>query len=271
MPRNGRSEHKASHALGAHGATSPSVLNADLQVGPDLFPGEPLSCSSSRELALTSCDHWSVAQCFLGELNQRRQRLREVGESRRCEHRTFLKTENGDQPTGHRRSHALHPRDVLCHACDFDLGPKHVCLLAVAYGVHDLGNLRDLLHEPFGLPRDVELSVRGVKVVESHRRACAHIPPNITNTRLRGGSVFGRNASSQSKLPWSWNHLHHLKLRHSERIHRCERGKRSVHESELNFRIRRTSRRRSEEHTSELQSQSNLVCRLLLEKKKYDN
>src|SRR2546430_16240076 len=30
----------------------------------------------------------------------------------------------------------------------------------------------------------------------------------------------------------------------------------------------RTSDRRSEEHTSELQSQSNLVCRLLLEKKK---
>src|SRR2546427_1995063 len=31
---------------------------------------------------------------------------------------------------------------------------------------------------------------------------------------------------------------------------------------------RRGARRRSEEHTSELQSQSNLVCRLLLEKKK---
>src|SRR2546430_8652719 len=31
------------------------------------------------------------------------------------------------------------------------------------------------------------------------------------------------------------------------------------------------SDRRSEEHTSELQSQSNLVCRLLLEKKKKDN
>src|SRR2546427_9360957 len=30
-------------------------------------------------------------------------------------------------------------------------------------------------------------------------------------------------------------------------------------------------RRRSEEHTSELQSQSNLVCRLLLEKKKQQN
>src|SRR2546430_9997327 len=31
------------------------------------------------------------------------------------------------------------------------------------------------------------------------------------------------------------------------------------------------NRRRSEEHTSELQSQSNLVCRLLLEKKKKIN
>src|SRR2546430_13262427 len=30
------------------------------------------------------------------------------------------------------------------------------------------------------------------------------------------------------------------------------------------------ARARSEEHTSELQSQSNIVCRLLLEKKKYD-
>src|SRR5579859_8271258 len=32
--------------------------------------------------------------------------------------------------------------------------------------------------------------------------------------------------------------------------------------------VRGRRRRRSEEHTSELQSQSNLVCRLLLEKKK---
>src|SRR2546427_5843304 len=34
---------------------------------------------------------------------------------------------------------------------------------------------------------------------------------------------------------------------------------------------RRESSARSEEHTSELQSQSNLVCRLLLEKKKKKN
>src|SRR2546430_9227021 len=37
-----------------------------------------------------------------------------------------------------------------------------------------------------------------------------------------------------------------------------------------NFR-RANQRLRSEEHTSELQSQSNLVCRLLLEKKKKQN
>src|SRR2546427_9308129 len=36
-------------------------------------------------------------------------------------------------------------------------------------------------------------------------------------------------------------------------------------------RKRSKSRLRSEEHTSELQSQSNLVCRLLLEKKKTTN
>src|SRR5688572_32070362 len=36
----------------------------------------------------------------------------------------------------------------------------------------------------------------------------------------------------------------------------------------VRLRPRRRGGRRSEEHTSELQSQSNLVCRLLLEKKK---
>src|SRR2546430_8989159 len=35
--------------------------------------------------------------------------------------------------------------------------------------------------------------------------------------------------------------------------------------------VRRPAKTRSEEHTSELQSQSNLVCRLLLEKKKQKN
>src|SRR2546430_11032654 len=35
--------------------------------------------------------------------------------------------------------------------------------------------------------------------------------------------------------------------------------------------LEESRKRRSEEHTSELQSQSNLVCRLLLEKKKSNN
>src|SRR5438105_9859267 len=37
------------------------------------------------------------------------------------------------------------------------------------------------------------------------------------------------------------------------------------------IRLRRSLRRRSEEHTSELQSRVDLVCRLLLEKKKNKN
>src|SRR5215475_15616254 len=39
-------------------------------------------------------------------------------------------------------------------------------------------------------------------------------------------------------------------------------------ESDREQRLQRVKRRRSEEHTSELQSRENLVCRLLLEKKK---
>src|SRR5438270_6294778 len=45
--------------------------------------------------------------------------------------------------------------------------------------------------------------------------------------------------------------------------------RRLLHRRRRRYRIRRCCRSiRSEEHTSELQSQSNLVCRLLLEKKK---
>src|SRR2546427_6458055 len=55
----------------------------------------------------------------------------------------------------------------------------------------------------------------------------------------------------------------------------CRHGPRIQKRTRHNFRIRADDSRncgecvfRSEEHTSELQSQSNLVCRLLLEKKK---
>src|SRR2546427_10161871 len=45
-------------------------------------------------------------------------------------------------------------------------------------------------------------------------------------------------------------------------------GRRLRHRLGRRVGARAGGRRRSEEHTSELQSQSNLVCRLLLEKKK---
>src|SRR5688572_32685151 len=47
-----------------------------------------------------------------------------------------------------------------------------------------------------------------------------------------------------------------------------ERRKETFHKGLTVRRAKRCQRIRSEEHTSELQSQSNLVCRLLLEKKK---
>src|SRR2546430_11192546 len=61
--------------------------------------------------------------------------------------------------------------------------------------------------------------------------------------------------------------------RHRQRESKCRAAHRSGHCSRefWNFsrhRIDGGASGRSEEHTSELQSQSNLVCRLLLEKKK---
>src|SRR2546430_8368090 len=47
----------------------------------------------------------------------------------------------------------------------------------------------------------------------------------------------------------------------------CRRRRLLGYSSVLGARQRPARQRRSEEHTSELQSQSNLVCRLLLEKK----
>src|SRR2546430_11848487 len=54
----------------------------------------------------------------------------------------------------------------------------------------------------------------------------------------------------------------------SHRVGALELGEPGCLGREHGPRLKRGSRARSEEHTSELQSQSNLVCRLLLEKKK---
>src|SRR5205085_11237203 len=53
--------------------------------------------------------------------------------------------------------------------------------------------------------------------------------------------------------------------------HRLRAAPEPQHPAGADGRGRRGARGRSEEHTSELQSQSNLVCRLLLEKKKKKN
>src|SRR5688572_32459387 len=57
---------------------------------------------------------------------------------------------------------------------------------------------------------------------------------------------------------------HSTGTRHDPRTSRGPRGSRPRRKRNCS---RRLLRPRSEEHTSELQSQSNLVCRLLLEKK----
>src|SRR2546427_7092850 len=59
----------------------------------------------------------------------------------------------------------------------------------------------------------------------------------------------------------------HGVLRAEDRVDRRSQGLRAVDHKEV-FPVRFHAAPRSEEHTSELQSQSNLVCRLLLEKKK---
>src|SRR2546430_11751743 len=55
---------------------------------------------------------------------------------------------------------------------------------------------------------------------------------------------------------------------HTDASHRFERGGDFAATSLACARVAQLIVERSEEHTSELQSQSNLVCRLLLEKKK---
>src|SRR2546430_6795509 len=72
---------------------------------------------------------------------------------------------------------------------------------------------------------------------------------------IRGVVRRTRGAAGDAQLVRGRRH----RSEHRQRVRR--RRRRKSHQP-------RMKRRRSEEHTSELQSQSNLVCRLLLEKKK---
>src|SRR2546430_8192131 len=84
--------------------------------------------------------------------------------------------------------------------------------------------------------------------------------PYTTLFRSRGGpaGVPGRAAGRPAAVPGGPAVHPARAARHAGR---AAAGRRAV----------RGAGRRSEEHTSELQSQSNLVCRLLLEKKKNES
>src|SRR5256885_3423497 len=69
--------------------------------------------------------------------------------------------------------------------------------------------------------------------------------------RVLPGQIYGIDAAGASVYPFQFRVLRAQRL--------------------LPWRDQRTGDRRSEEHTSELQSPCNLVCRLLLEKKKNNN
>src|SRR2546427_5825438 len=90
-------------------------------------------------------------------------------------------------------------------------------------------------------------------------------PPRSTlfpyTTLFRSLIVYSRGPPSTCSFQWS-------KLRRSspESLHCQKVAARS--KNGTSTRPTLSARARSEEHTSELQSQSNLVCRLLLEKKK---
>src|SRR5205085_5490430 len=90
--------------------------------------------------------------------------------------------------------------------------------------------------------------------------------------RLR---LRGRRRRHRRRHLFHHDLLHHLRRRdlvfvHAARLERAADGRDRADRHE-HLHLQRDARGRfprSEEHTSELQSQSNLVCRLLLEKKK---
>src|SRR5207247_9570422 len=80
--------------------------------------------------------------------------------------------------------------------------------------------------------------------------------------------------SLHDALPISAVHageLFSVSVGNGEALRRSARGARQLHRDREELRHFRLRQKRSEEHTSELQSRVDLVCRLLLEKKNYTN
>src|SRR2546430_12479385 len=87
-------------------------------------------------------------------------------------------------------------------------------------------------------------------------------PPRSTlfpyTTLFRSGSALDVTPTRRQRQRCEENQQHLVDVISAVENHRRRKG-----------REHGRPKRRSEEHTSELQSQSNLVCRLLLEKKKH--
>src|SRR2546430_11421793 len=94
-------------------------------------------------------------------------------------------------------------------------------------------------------------------------------PPRSTlfpyTTLFRSSKVFRQVAPRADSAPRIGRPFQHLNWRRGSKSRRCRQRP-----ADLQWRRQRAQMApaRSEEHTSELQSQSNLVCRLLLEKQK---
>src|SRR5690606_41714561 len=80
-------------------------------------------------------------------------------------------------------------------------------------------------------------------------------------------SPRARRRAGRSAAPRTTRNRAGYGRRKPDGSHRSSRWARPDRRGRARF-FRGTRRRRSEEHTSELQSRENLVCRLLLEKKK---
>src|SRR5699024_11638681 len=96
---------------------------------------------------------------------------------------------------------------------------------------------------------------------------------------MRDGKLQGKNVFNRQELLWLQDKFpEHMKKQGFE-LKRGERGsdrkhietakfKKQTLEKEIDFLEKNLAVKRSEEHTSELQSRFDIVCRLLLEKKK---
>src|SRR5207249_7671508 len=94
----------------------------------------------------------------------------------------------------------------------------------------------------------------------AHPRDLHSFPTRRSSDLGRRYSCGGTYSRTDLGRKLSWHRDHHSFRRHFELSSQCAQQRRSH--------PRRRPGARSEEHTSELQSRFDLVCRLLLEKKK---